>query len=182
MHFNLHIELNDKDYLDYNTFWAIKSPYGKNQILWLRVFVAVLFAAFSFFSLLAKGFSTSAWLGIIPYLVVAVAIELFLGKFFTLVLKSHIKSLKSKGKMGYSPVSDMEFFDECFTETTPNNKTEQKYSSIERVSVVGGNIIYIHVNSIMAYILPLSSFNSKEQLDAFLEFIKTKCPIIDTYC
>ena len=83
--------------------------------------------------------------------------------------------------MGYSPIADMEFYEETFIETTPDNKTERKYSAIERVSVVDDKIIYIHVNNIMSYILPFSSFESKEQFDAFLAFIKTKCETIDTY-
>ena len=61
----------------------------------------------------------------------------------------------------------MEFFDEYFTETTPQNKTEQKYDSIERISVIQGKTIYIHVNNVMSYLLPVSCFDSKEQYDAF---------------
>ena len=181
MIFNFHIELNDKDYLDYNVFWSTKSPYGKKQIFGLRIFIAIAFAAFAFISLMSNGFSANAWLGMIPYVIVTVVLELLLSKFFVWVLKGHIKSLKSKGKMGYAPVADMEFYEETFIETTPDNKTEQKYSAIERVSVVADKIIYIHVNNIMSYILPFSSFESKEQFDAFLAFIKTKCATIDTY-
>ena len=100
--------------------------------------------------------------------------ELFLGMML-------LKSLKKQGKMGYSPNSEMEFFDDGFTETTPQNKTEQKYASIERISVVKGKIIYIHVNNVMSYLLPVSCFDSKEQYDAFLNLIKTKCSIVDIY-
>ena len=181
MIFNFHVELNDKDYLDYNIFWLIKSPYGKKQILGLRIFIAVAFAAVAFLSLIGEGFSANAWFGAIPYVIVAVVFEILLNRFYGWILKIHIKSLKTKGKMGYSPIADMEFYDETFIETTPDNKTERKYSAIERVSVVDDKIIYIHVNNIMSYILPFSSFESKEQFDAFLAFIKTKCATIDTY-
>ena len=40
---------------------------------------------------------------------------------------------------------------------------------------------YIHVNNIMAYILPLSCFETKEQYESFLDFMKTKCANIDVY-
>ena len=66
-------------------------------------------------------------------------------------------------------------------ETTPDNKTEQKYSVIERISVVDNKVVYIHVNNIMSYILPFSCFESKEQYNEFFEFIKTKCSNIDIY-
>ena len=83
--------------------------------------------------------------------------------------------------MGYSPSSVIEFYEDSFVETTPDNKTEQRYASIERISIVDNKMIYIHVNNIMAYILPLSCFETKEQYDEFFEFIKTKCFNIDIY-
>ena len=89
--------------------------------------------------------------------------------------------MKKNGKAGYSPESVLEFGDETFIETTPDNKTEQRYASIERISIVDNKMIYIHVNNIMAYILPLSCFETKEQYDEFFEFIKTKSANIDIY-
>ena len=83
--------------------------------------------------------------------------------------------------MGYSPVSEIEFYDESFVEITPDNKTEQKYSAIERVSVVTDKVVYIHVNNVMSYILPLTCFESKEQYDTFLDFVRSKCANIDVY-
>ena len=89
--------------------------------------------------------------------------------------------MKKTGKAGYSPESVLEFGDETFIETTPDNKTEQRYASIERISIVDNKVVYIHVNNIMAYILPLSCFETKEQYDEFFEFIKTKSANIDIY-
>ena len=89
--------------------------------------------------------------------------------------------LKKSGKMGYSPNAVMEFYDEIFVETTPENRTEQSYSAVERVSVVEDRTIYIHINNVMAYILPVTAFESKEQYDSFLSFIRTKCAIVDVY-
>ena len=83
--------------------------------------------------------------------------------------------------MGYSPVSEMEFYDESFIEITSDNKTEQKYSAIERVSVITDKVVYIHVNNVMSYILPLSCFESKEQYNNFLDFVRSKCANIDVY-
>ena len=83
--------------------------------------------------------------------------------------------------MGYSPESFIEFFEEGFSETTPDNKTEHKYTAIERVSLVDNKMIYIHVNNIMAYMLPLSCFETKEQFDEFIEFLESKCSNFDIY-
>ena len=181
MHFKFHINLNDNDYLNYNTFWTIKSHYGKKQMLKFRIIIAILFVTVSFLSLFGGGFSADAWIGIIPHAIVLVLIELLLNPFFVWVLKGHIKYLKSKGKMGYSPVSEMEFYEESFIEITPYNKTEQKYSAVERLSVITDKVIYIHVNNVMSYILPLSCFEYKEQYNNFLDFMKSKCTNIDVY-
>ncbi len=181
MNFKFNIDLTDKDYLDYNIFWMLKSPYGKKQMIKYRIIISVIFLAVIFLSLLVDGFTAEAFLGIIPYLVLLVLVEAFLNFFFVWTLKGLMKSLKGKGNMGYTPVAEMEFYDEYFLEVTPVNKTESKYSSVERVSVVGDKVIYIHVNNVMSYILPMASFESREQYGEFLEFIKTKCANVDIY-
>ena len=89
--------------------------------------------------------------------------------------------MKKTGKMAYSPKAVMEFYDDCFLEITPDQKTEHKYDAIERIIVVENKVVYIHINNIMAYILPLNSFNSLEQFYFFMSFIKTKCDTIDSY-
>ena len=66
-------------------------------------------------------------------------------------------------------------------EITPDNKTETNYSAVERISIVDNKMIYIHVNNVMAYILPISCFESTEQYNSFMDFIKTKCSDIDVY-
>ena len=99
MNYKFYINLNDNDYLNYNTFWTIKSPYGKKQMLKFRITIAILFVAISFLSLFGGGFSADAWIGIIPYAILLVLFELLLNPLFCLILKSNIKSLKAKGKI-----------------------------------------------------------------------------------
>ncbi len=181
MYFRFNINISDKDYLEYNKFWMIKSPYGKKQIAQYRVILAIFFLVISFVYLIFRDFSTDAFIGIIPYWILFAIVQLLFNSFFVWILKGQLKSLRKKGKMGYSPVAEMEFHEETFVETTPENKTEQKYTAIERVSVIADKVIYIHVNNVMSYILPRSCFESKENYDAFLEFIKTKCANIDIY-
>ena len=181
MHFKFSVHMNDKDYLDYNIFWTIRSPYGKKQMLTLRIAIAILFAAVSFVALSAQDFSAGAWIGVIPYGVSRVLFELLLNPFFIWILKRNIKALRKKGKMGSSSVSELEFYDDSFIETTPDNKSELKYTAVERVSVIADKVIYIHVNNVMSYIIPIACFTSQEQYRDFLSFVQTKCSCIDTY-
>ncbi len=181
MQFKFDINLTDKYYLDYNIFWNLRSPYGKKQILKMRLGLTALFCILSLLSLFGGGFSRDAFIGIIPYWIVFAAVQLVFTLFFKWTLGEYLKSLKKKGKMGYSPISTIEFFEEHFAETTPENKTEQKYTSIERISILRGNVIYIHVNNVMSYILPFSCFEDEAQKESFLAFLGTKCAVVDLY-
>ena len=181
MKFQFNVNTNDQDYLDYNKFWMLRSHYGKKQMTTFRVVFAVIIGVYILISLHVGNFTLDSFIGIIPMAILLILFELLLSPLFVLFLKSHLKSLKKKGKMGYSPSSVIEFHEDVFIETTPDNKTEQKYSAIERVSVVDNKVVYIHVNNIMSYILPFSCFESNEQYNEFFEFIKTKCSNIDIY-
>ena len=181
MKFQFYVNTNDQDYLDYNKFWMLRSHYGKKQMTPFRIIFAVIIGVYILFSLYGGNFTFDSFIGIIPMAIFLILFELLLSPLFVLFLKSHLKSLKKKGKMGYSPSSVIEFYEDFFIETTPDNKTEQKYSAIERVSVVDNKVVYIHVNNIMSYILPFSCFESNEQFNEFFEFIKTKCSNIDVY-
>ncbi len=181
MKFQFNVNINDKDYLDYNKFWMLRSHYGKKQMTTFRIVIAIIFGAYILISLFGGNFTFDSFIGIIPTAILLIIFELSLSPLYVSFLKSHLKSLKKKGKMGYSPSSVIEFYEDIFVETTPDNKAEQKYSAIERVSIVDNKVVYIHVNNIMSYILPFSCFKSKEQYEEFLDFIKTKCADIDIY-
>ena len=181
MNFRFNVNVNDRDYLEFNTFWVLRSSYGKKQIKNIRIFLTALFVLFIFIALIIGKFTAESLLGIIPIVIVLLLAQIFLTKFFAWSLKTTIHTLRQSGKMAYSPESVMEFSEDSFIETTPENKTEQKYSAIERVSIVDNKMMYIHINNVMAYMLPLSCFESKEQYDDFLTFIKTKCANIDIY-
>lgn len=178
--FKFNVNLTDNDYLEYNKFWNFRSHYGKHQLIFMRVILAVVIGIFVLVSFIQKGFSTSTLVSVIPLLILLTLLEIFLKKYITFTLKSQLNSLKKKGKEAYSPVSTLEFYDDYLVEITENNKTEQKYSSIERVSLINGTV-YLHVNNMMAYIIPISSFENKMHYDRFVEFIKTKISIIDNY-
>lgn len=181
MNFQFDVKLNDKDYIDFNRFMIIRSPYGKKQIKDFRLTLAVVFFICFLLGLLVNGVSNDIWFAVVFFVFFSAIVQLLIKPFFSWTVKFSIKTMKKTGKAGYSPESVLEFGDETFIETTPDNKTEQRYVSIERISIVDNKMVYIHVNNIMAYILPLSCFETKEQYDEFFEFIKTKSANIDIY-
>lgn len=181
MNYQFNVTMTDQDYLDYNTFWMLRSPYGKKQMKSFRIAITVFFVIASLVFLIIDGLSIVFVFGLIPLVIVFFLIQILFPIFFSWALRWQIKSLKKSGKMGYSPESTIEFYEDRLVETAPDNKTELKYSAVERISVVDHKMIYIHVNNIMSYILPISCFESVEQYDSFLEFIRTKCANIDIY-
>ena len=84
--------------------------------------------------------------------------------------------------MGYSPESVMEFYEDHLIETTPDKKIEQKYETLENICIVDKKMIYLYENNVAAFMLPVSCFKSKVELDEFIEFLKRKGIKVDKYC
>ncbi|MBR7116480.1 MAG: YcxB family protein [Clostridia bacterium] len=181
MNFRFETTLTEEDYFNFNKFHMLKSPYGKKTVNSLRVSITVMIIAFMFISVLFGDFSLESWLYTIPLLILLVLFHVFMPNYLTFIIKGQIKQMKKSGKMPYSKESVIEFYDESFSEATEDNKTEMKYSAIERISVVTGKSIYLHTNNIMAYIIPMSAFASEDEYASFMEFIHKRCSVIDYY-
>lgn len=181
MNFKFNINLNEKDYLNMNVFWSFKSPYGKKEIIKMRLWIAAICLVGAFFSALSEKLLLWSIVGMIPYFIILVIFQFLLKPFWIMILKANIKSMKKKGKLPFSAASEIEFFDEIFIERTADNNSEIKYSAVERVSILSNKVIYIHINNLSGYALPFSSFESKVQYDDFIDFIESKCAIVDIY-
>ena len=181
MKFKFDIKLTDKDYFDYNKFWMLKTPYGKKQLSLTRKILYLIFAIGILILLFMGEITAQTYITIVGSIVLCLLMQALMTKFLICFLKVQIKTMKKSGKMPFSAESHMVFYDDTFTEYTTENKNEHKYSAIDRVSVVGGKAIYIHLNNILAYVLPFDSFESVEEYNRFFDFIKTKVNIVDIY-
>lgn len=180
-YYRFQVHLTDQDYYDFNAFFMIRSPYGKKQVKMMRITLIAIIALFVLIALVVGGFSVSAFAGIIPLLLILLLAQIFLTKYLKISVKGQLANLKKSGKPGYSPEAVLEFFEDRIVETTPNSRTEQGYFAIERVSIVDHKVIYFHENTVRAYLLPLSAFDSQEQYNRFLGFIQTKCAHVTEY-
>lgn len=181
MRYKFDIVLNDNDYLELNMFIAVKSVYGKKTSFLTKIFILLIGAAVGLIGFINDGIKVGSVGCAAICLLFVFLVVCFYDKFMRLVFKLQMKMLKGVGKSGYDPESVMEFYDDSFTETTPNQKSVRSYSSVERISIVGEKTIYIHVNSVGGYTLPYSCFESKEQYEEFIDFLKTKCNSVDYY-
>lgn len=107
--------------------------------------------------------------------------QIFYKSFCIWWTKKNVHKLKKNGKRLYSDWSVMEFYDDYFCDLTENFKHDVKYCAIESVSVIENKMIVLNADNGMAFMLPVRAFQTNEQYDAFIEFIKTKCPKIDFY-
>ena len=181
MKFKFNVNLTDEDYLNFNMFVSTKTGTGKRYIIFLRTLITVVFVATILIWLFNNGFDMLHLIALIPCVGVFALLQLALMPQLRLMTKRQINLMKKDGKSAYSPFAEMEFYDDYFIEITEDKKSEIKYTSIEKISVLGDKVLYLHVSNSSAYIIPISTFISKETFDLFMEFIKTKCSRIDTY-
>ena len=114
MKFRFNVNTTEQDYIDYNVFVSIKSPYGRRQMRGFRVAFAVLFVVYALVILYESGFSREFLLNILAGAILQALIQIFLNPLFSLTLKSAVKGMKKSGKMAFSPESVLEFYINIF--------------------------------------------------------------------
>ena len=184
MKFQFTVNLNDTDYLEFNKFHMLRSPYGEKTLRNTRASIYLIFGIFILLALFVGYLLES-----LPYTLIVVLALIVACAFYQIrlphsmgaSLKKHIARLQKSGKAPYSPHAELAFYEDHFTETTETAKSEVSYAALERISVVDRKYIYLHVNSLSAYLLPTASFASEEQYNAFLAFAKTVCPCVEVY-
>ena len=181
MRFGLHVSVSEDDYLKFNQFTMLSTAYGKEQMRKLRITLAVIGAVFAFIILLQNGFGLSSLWGIVPILAVVGALEYFLPRWVRFTVKTQIEDMKKKGKLAYSPKAEVEFYEDQLVEITPESRDEVKYSAIEAVCVVRKSALYLYMDTVRAYLLPYSSFESDEQVCELVEFLKTKIKNVQAF-
>ena len=166
--------LSDKDYYEFNKYHMLYAKDVKKLNRLSKWFVPFFFALIIIYNFISYGFYAELIIQAVIYAFFSI-IWVCTSKYIALpILKAHIKIMKKTGKMPYSPVSCMEFFDDYFSETTPESKNEYKYSAISNVVHTKNDDVYIYLNAIQAYIISNRFFESTQQREEFLKFIKGK--------
>lgn len=82
MNYRFNVTITDQDYLDYNTFWMLRSPYGKKQMKIFRIAITVFWVIASLVTLFMDGFSIVSVFGLIPLVIVFFLFKSFCLYFF----------------------------------------------------------------------------------------------------
>ena len=131
--------------------------------------------------MIVDGFnSDTLYLGI-GYALFVVLYEIIIPRSLRRSIGRQIDKMEKSEKLLYSANSELEFWDESFTEQTESTKSEFKYTTVDRISIVGERVIYIHFNKMMACIVPVDSIGGDEEKIAFVSFLREKCDRIDVY-
>ena len=172
MKYQFQVSLTEDDYLAFNLFHALKSPYGAKNTMRIRILTDLILVLFVAILFIFDGVNVGTVMAAVAMLIYIIVVHLCYKRILTSTIKRTIKAQKKKGKVAFSPLATMEFFEDHFVESTEENRTEQKYTVVERISVVENRYVYLHTNNIMAYIIPMASFASQEEYDSFLTFAK----------
>ena len=179
--FRFNIRITEQDYTDFNVFCILNTPYGKKQIRMLRITAALVVVAAMLLVVVLTDSRTVIVAEATALSLLLLVLELSAKKHLVFSVKGQVKLLRKNIKKVYSPFSAIEFYENAFVENDGEAKTQQSYSSVERVSIVENKVIYLHLNDIRAYIIPISSFVSARQYSEFVAFIKSKCSLVDVY-
>lgn len=181
MRFHLKKVLTEEDYLEFNCFCSLKLKPNNKQHIKARVFMTgwmIMLAAL----VVWFGGWTYVTVGYAAIVAIYVAVHLlFYDKIVKRNIKKSIKRTKRAGKLPFDYVMELEFYDDKLIEITATSRTEMSYDKIERICVSGDKFIYLFVNSIGGYILPIPQI--KEQVDSedFFNFITQKCSVVEYY-
>lgn len=181
MDFRYEINLDDDDYMEFNLFHQIRSYYGKKLQGVIRRKIWILCVAIGLFIIAIGDFTPDSLFYGILFAALMFVFSFVQKPFFTWSVKRAVKKLQKEGKQCYTPYKVMEFLEETYKEESPNERSEKKYNTIERISIVEGRYVYLHQNAAGAYIIPYTVFKSEDEYRAFIDFLGTKCKDIDYY-
>jgi hypothetical protein len=180
MLYGFDVSINERDYFEFNKFHILKSPYGKKNKIAVNAAIGAFALAAILLLILTLGFSVEAIIAAIPIILVSLMLMISYPYIVVGVLKLYAVTSKKRPKNAYASRSRIEFFDDFFSEETDIGRTETKYFALDCVSATD-TAIYLHLDASTACILPLTLFNSREELDGFVDFLKTKNNRVTVY-
>lgn len=172
--FKYHIVLNDEDYYEFNKFVSFCHPQGKKNQKNARIFFSIMMALIALIIMIFEGFSYYSYGTAFVFCLAIVLFNITVAPLSKLIVKLNIKSFSKSLKRPYTQDYVMEFNDESFFEITDDSKTESLYSALESISVINNKYIYLHIDRLRAYIVPVTVFSCPDECNEFLAFLSNK--------
>lgn len=181
MNYVFDIFLTEQDYIDFNVFHATRTPYGKRLRRGLQGMLVVLFSIAAILNFWAEGVTLETVIYALLLVGFGLLMSALMGKFFAFSVKNTVRSLKKSGKMAFSPESRLGFTDEGILEITPEERTEKRWESVERLCILEGKVWYLFTNNIAAFILPVEQLRAQTDLAEFRKYLESKVSVVDVF-
>ena len=180
MHYQLKLILSEEDYLAFNQFHSLQSPFGKKMIRKSRIFFVCAMIVLAALIFLVFGWTTFAMAYAAALGLFTVVYLLLFKKIMKRNIKAQIKHMKSASKLPYDPESRLEFYEDTLVETAAGKRLEQSYAVLERICILADAYIFLYSSSVNAYILPMAQVKAQVDVEAFLNFLSQKCSTVET--
>ena len=165
--------LDDKDFIEINSFHYDTAPESKKALLQLRLIcLGVLIFLFMRLIVNTKN-QTDTVISVITCVVISLIWIIAAKPLFNYTIKKKITAMIKKGKIKYNKNITVHFGEDEILEVTENTQSENKYPSIDRIAE-NAKFIFIYYDSARLTPLPLSVFETEEQKNEVLAFIETK--------
>ena len=171
--YEYHIELSEKDYIDFNKYHLLHSESGKkairiNQMLFPIISVILLFLIWFFNRDLHLLLIEGIVLGIISVIMFFLTKGMLLKK-----IEKHITKLKKEGKLPFNQKSILTFDEDGIHEKTANTETKTNYTLIEKI-IESDETIYVYIGAVQAIIIPKDCYIADHSIDELLVYLNEK--------
>lgn len=179
MHYQLKLILSEEDYLAFNQFHSLQSPFGKKMVRKSQIFFvcAMVVLTALIFLVFGRTIFAMAYAGVMALFTVVYL--LLFKKIVRRSIKAQIKHMKSASKLPYDPESTLEFYEDALVEMAAGKRLEQSYDVLERICIWGEDYIFLYSSSVNAYILPMAQVKEQVDAEAFLNFLSQKCKTVE---
>lgn len=170
----LEFSIIEEDYINFNIHHMDISKTYRRTIFKQRYIIPMLFLIIPFFLVKISKIPFLNWM--VPYGLLYITWACFYKKYLIWKVKNSIKKRLKEGKNnGILGKRTFEICEDEIIEISEYGKSATSIKSVEDV-FINDKYIYIYINSMQAYIVPVRAFISKKEKDEFIkhmEFIKS---------
>lgn len=182
MRFRLNAAINDEEYIDFNKFNLLRSPYGRSymikNVILVDICLGVVAIGFLLTALLFDSFALLA--AFLLFAAAAGAYPFVLPKLLIIKMEKQIRPLLASGEPVYTREQAIEFHDDILISDNGKEINKVEYANIDRICISDGHI-YVFTKIKIAYIIKISDFDSREEYSRFLDFIEDRFERVEFY-
>ncbi len=166
----LKINLRDEDFIEFNSYYILKSARGKRSVLFGRVSILIvaILATVIFFA--ANANSKFILAEAIVLLAIGVIWFLFYPKMLKNNIAKRVIKVRRDGGLPYESEVELSFLDDVIIEKTATTNRETPYTDFKEITQTD-KYIYLAKHTQESMIIPLRCVEDK---NAFLAFLKEK--------